>query len=174
MTGSTVSALDRFYRDHHTWLHGLLRRRLGCRDTAADLAHDAFLRLIVNPRRFTTHGEARAYLGRMARGLCVDYWRRREVERAWLETLANRADRVAPSEEHQAIIIETLVELDAMLRELPDKVARAFVMAQLYGLRYGIIAERLGVSERMVKKYMARAMAHCAMIQAELDRSQLP
>ncbi|MDZ7753581.1 MAG: sigma-70 family RNA polymerase sigma factor [Gammaproteobacteria bacterium] len=174
MPDCAIPFLDQLYRDHHGWLRSLLRRRLGCTETAADLAHDAFLRLLVRPRRFASHGEARAYLGRMAQGLCVDYWRRREVERAWQETLASRGDMVAPSEEHQAIILETLVELDAMLRDLPDNVARAFVMAQLHGLPYRTIAERLGVSERMVKKYIARAMAHCALIQAELELSRLP
>lgn len=34
------------YTDHHTWLHGWLRRKLGCSHRAADLAHDTFLRLL--------------------------------------------------------------------------------------------------------------------------------
>ncbi len=162
------------YREHHGWLHRLLQRRLGCAETAADLAHDAFLRLLLRPRRFASRGEARAYLGRMAKGLCVDHWRRLEVERAWLEALAARGEAVAPSPEHQSIIVETLFELDRMLRDLPEKVACAFVLAQLHELNYRTIAERLGVSERMVKKYMARAMAHCALIQAELDTARVP
>jgi len=36
-------------------------------------------------------------------------------------------------------------------------------MAQLDGLTYGAIAEHIGVSERMVKKYMAQAMLHCLL-----------
>jgi RNA polymerase sigma-70 factor (ECF subfamily) len=34
-------------------------------------------------------------------------------------------------------------------------------MSQLDGLTYIEIGQRLGVSDRMVKKYMARAMLHC-------------
>src|ERR1700756_5510846 len=37
------------YEDHHCWLQGWLRRRLGNAADAADLAHDAFLRLILKP-----------------------------------------------------------------------------------------------------------------------------
>lgn len=35
----TIHAL---YRDHHGWLHGWLRNRLGCTEQAADLAHDTY------------------------------------------------------------------------------------------------------------------------------------
>ncbi|WJN57561.1 hypothetical protein OH686_02360 [Pseudomonas sp. SO81] len=55
----------------------------------------------------------------------------------------------------------TLLQIDAMLRRLPGKVRDAFLMAQLDGLTYAQIAVKLGVSERMVKKYMAQAMLHC-------------
>jgi len=169
---SSSAAVQALYQDHHGWLRRLLRRRLGCTETAADLAQEAFLRLLQQPRELRSAGEARAYLSVMARGLCADYWRRREVEQAWLEVMAARGEALAPSPEHQAVIVETLCEVDAMLRALPEKVARAFVLSQLHGLRYRAIAEQLAVSERMVKKYMARAMVHCAAIQSELDASQ--
>ncbi|HAW37974.1 MAG TPA: RNA polymerase subunit sigma, partial [Pseudomonas sp.] len=35
------------------------------------------------------------------------------------------------------------------------------------GMTYAAIATELGVSERMVKKYMAQAMLHCLMLVAE-------
>ena len=42
--------LHALYRDHHGWLYGWLRRRLGNAADAADLAQDAFLRLLIRPR----------------------------------------------------------------------------------------------------------------------------
>jgi RNA polymerase sigma-70 factor (ECF subfamily) len=72
-----------------------------------------------------------------------------------------------PSSEDRAIVIETLCRVGAMLERLPEKVATAFVLSQLHGMRYGEIAARLGVSERMVKKYMARAMLSCVLLEAE-------
>ena len=170
MSGSapTDSVAD-LYDRHHGWLHQLLRRRLGCSETAADLAHDTFLRLLRRPRQFDSAEGARAYLSTVARGLCVDLWRRRGVEQAWLAVLAEQPQALAPSSEHQAIVIETLCEVDAMLRRLPEKVARAFLLAQLHGRTYREIALELEVSERMVKKYMARAMLHCALLEASFD-----
>ncbi len=148
-----------------------MRRRLGNAADAADLAHDTFFRLLTRSSipGFGSFVEARAYLRTIGGGLCVDLWRRREVEQAWSEALAALPEPAAPSPEHQAIVIETLLEIGRMLGRLSQKAARAFVMAQVDGVPYRDIAAELAVSERMVKKYIAQAMLQCALIEAGLD-----
>ncbi|OGB26586.1 MAG: RNA polymerase subunit sigma [Burkholderiales bacterium RIFCSPLOWO2_02_FULL_57_36] len=158
--------MHQLYSSHHGWLYALLRRRLGNAFDAADLAHDTFLRLLLKPLDFDSFGGARAYLSTVAKSLCIDLWRRREIERVWLDALAAQPEALAPSAEHRAVILETLFEVDAMLRRLPEKAANAFVMAQIHGMTYKEIAAELAVSERMVKKYMAQAMLNCAMHEA--------
>lgn len=162
--------LGLLYHDHHAWLRSWLLRRLGNAADAADLAHDAFLRILVKPKTFGSAPEARVYLRSMASGLCIDLWRHREVERAWLEALAARPEALEPSPEQRAIVIETLCEIGAMLSRLSEKAATAFMLAQVQGMAYKEIAAELGVSERMVKKYMAQAMLQCALIEARLDQ----
>ncbi|MBN3816446.1 sigma-70 family RNA polymerase sigma factor [Paraburkholderia sp. Se-20369] len=158
------------YRDHHGWLQGWLRRRLGDAVDAADLAHDAFLRLIVKPapKGFGSDVEARAYLRTMAQGMCIDLWRRRQVEQAWLDSLAAQPEPCEPSPEHRAIVIETLMEIGALISRLPDKARRAFIMAQIHELPTREIAGELAVSERMVQKYLAQAMLQLALVEAGL------
>ena len=56
-----------------------------------------------------------------------------------------------------------------MLTGLGSKVREAFLLSQLQGLRYSEIAERLGVSVSMVKKYMAKATEHCLLYALELE-----
>lgn len=168
MTFPSAPTLESLYSDHHGWLQGWLRRKLGNASDAADLAHDAFVRLLVKPREFDSFEGARAYLSTMGRGLVIDLWRRRELEQAWAAAVAARPEALAPSPEHLAIIMETLYEVAAMLEGLPRKAASSFVMAQVDGLTYREIALELGVSERMVKKYMAQAMLHCALLEAGL------
>ncbi|MFP1680583.1 sigma-70 family RNA polymerase sigma factor [Alloalcanivorax sp. C16-2] len=150
-------ALDALYRDHHRWLHNLLRSRSGCSETAADLAQDTFLRLLSRDQDPLGLTHPRAYLGRIARGLLANHWRRRDIEQAYLEALRQRPEALAPSPEEHHLVMETLYEVDAFLVSLPDKARRVFLMSRLDRLRYAEIGERLGISERMVKKYMARA-----------------
>lgn len=165
-SASIVSPLASLYTEHHGWLLSLLRRRLGNAADAADLAHDAFVRLLVKPREFSNGEGARAYLSVVAKGLCVDLWRRREVEQAWLEALARQPEALAVSAEEQAAALQALVEIDAMLRRLPARAAEAFVMAVVHGMTDAAIAAQLGVSDRMVRKYVAQAMVQCLSLQA--------
>jgi len=158
-------ALHALYSNHHGWLFKWLRRRLGDTADAADLAHDTFLRLLVKPaaRELDNLAETRVYLRTVANGLCVDLWRRRQVEQAWSDTLAVLRTDYEPSPEQRAIVIETLMQIACALSRLPEKAALAFVMAQIDGVRYRDIADELGVSERMVKKYVAQGMFRCAL-----------
>ena len=155
------------FSEHHRWLQKLLRRRLGNTSDAADLAQDVFLRLLLKPRHFDSLAGARAYLSAMAQGMCIDLWRRKELERIWLEALSVQPLAVTVSAEHCAIVLETLYQVDAMLRALPEKVRVAFMMSQIRGLTYAEIATELAVSDRMVKKYMAQAMLQCLILEVE-------
>ncbi|MFA5632185.1 MAG: sigma-70 family RNA polymerase sigma factor [Porticoccaceae bacterium] len=173
----TTTALDnrqdneQLYRRHHSWLHSWLCRRVGCRELAADLAHDTFLRLLTKPRHLDNIDSARSYLRTVANRLCIDMWRRKAVEQAWLEVLAARPEPLDLSPEDHAIIVETFCELDDMLRRLPEKVATAFVLSQMEGLTYKQIAEKIAVSERTVKTWMAKAMLECLLIEARFHEA---
>ena len=159
---------EHLYGSHHGWLYKWLHRRLGNAADAADLAQDAFLRVLTGKCRFDNDPQARVYLRTMASGMCVDLWRRRELEQAWLDTLAARPEPTAPSAEHQAMVLEALGEVDAMLRGLPPKAAQAFVMAVVCEATDAEVAAALGVSTRMVRKYVAQAMLRCMLLEARL------
>lgn len=141
----------------------------------ADLAHDVFLRLILKPapRGFDSFGEARGYLRAMARGMCINLWHRREIEQAWLDTLAARPEEYAPSAERQVIVLEALNEVGTMLLDLPTKAARAFLLTEACQMTQKEVADELGVSTRMVRKYIAQAMLKCMQLQARETAADL-
>jgi RNA polymerase sigma factor (sigma-70 family) len=135
-------SLETVYTRHSTWLRHWLKGRLQCSETAADLMQDTFMRLLNRPRVFGSDGDARGYLTTIAKGLCVDFWRRRQIEPAYLEALTHQSIPMEASPEHKAIVVETLFELDSMLCRLPTKVSNAFLLSQLKGLTYREIAEQ--------------------------------
>lgn len=155
--------LSGLYSDHNGWLQGWLRTRLGDREQAADIAQDTFVRLLVS-QRLPSVGQGRRFLVQIARHLVVDHWRRQRIERAYLESLAQLPAAEAPSPESRALIIESLLQIDAMLDAMPERVRTAFVLSQFEGLGYAQIAERLGVSVSSVQKYMLRAIAACYQV----------
>lgn len=168
LTSEQSAEFDRLYHGHHVWLQSWFCKKLGCTYQAADLAQDTFVRLLlkqVEQHQFTT---PRFYLLHIAKGLLIDHWRRRALEKSYVDALILQEADVAPSLEVQTILLETLMEIDAMLEKLPFKVRRAFLLAQIDGLTYKEIAETLAVSERMVKKYMATAMLQCLQYKRQL------
>ena len=160
---ASLQPIDSLYRDHHGWLRGWLRRRLGDRDRAADIAQDTFLRLLVT-RRMPEQGDGRRFLAQIARNLVIDQWRRQRIEQAYLDSLTAMPEPETPSLETRAMVIETLMQIDAMLDEMPAKVREAFLLSQFEGLTYPQIAERLDVSVSSVQKYMLRAIAACYQV----------
>ncbi|NCE93163.1 sigma-70 family RNA polymerase sigma factor [Pseudomonas sp. L13] len=148
------------YNDHHHWLTGWLRRKLGCPDNAADLAQDTFIR-VLSARDAPTLIEPRAFLTTVAKRVLFNFYRRQDLERAYLEALAQLPEQVAPSEEDRAIILQTLLELDQLLDGLPKQVKRAFLLAQLDGLTYAQIGAQLGISIATVKRHLTKAAMRC-------------
>lgn len=155
--------LQTLYRDHSGWLQAWLRRRLGSEWDAADLSQDAFLRLLRNPQVLGELQEPRAYLLTIGKRLLINLQRKRSLEQAYLEALAELPEACAPSPEQRWVLLETLQALDELLDGLPPAVRLAFLLSQLEGLTYREIAERLQVSERTIKRYMAQAYEHCLL-----------
>lgn len=158
------------YTENHGWLQAWLYARLGNSADAADLAQEVFLRLLQRPiTTLDNTAKARAYLKVMARNLATDMWRKRELEQAWLETLANRPQAYAPSAEQQVEILQALQEVDNMLRKLPARVSKAFLLSIVCGMTEREAAAEMGVSTRTVRKLATQAMLHCMELEMRLD-----
>ncbi|MCF5167802.1 sigma-70 family RNA polymerase sigma factor [Pseudomonas canadensis] len=164
---SHTAAVQNIYEQHHSWLHGWLKGRLHNACDAADVAHDTFVR-ILGGRHAAQIVEPRDYLATIARGLVIDRYRRHAIEQAYKQTLAERPEAIAISEEDKAIIIETLVAVDKALSALGERARRIFMLSQIEGLTYQQIADQLQVSLTTVKKHMIRALTECALIMASL------
>ncbi|WP_104005584.1 sigma-70 family RNA polymerase sigma factor [Marinobacterium lutimaris] len=170
------TTLSSFYQQHHGWLWAWLRQRLECSDTAADLAQDTFVRLLTcsTPPRFFTVAQARGYLCTTAKHLCLNLWRRQEIERAWLETLSASPEELHPSAEHQAAVMEALEEISLMLQALHPNTAKAFLLAVVCQMTDDAVGTELGISGRMVRKHVAKAMLICLQLQARFTARELP
>lgn len=148
------------YQSHHAWLSSWLRSRVGCHEHAADLAQDTFVR-VLRARQASPLKEPRAYLSAIARGLMIDQFRRRALERAYQESLAHLPEAEVPSEEHRLVILDTLERLDRALQALKPRVRQAFLLAQIDGLSLAQIAQQLDVSRATIERDLAKALGVC-------------
>ncbi|KIC83505.1 MULTISPECIES: sigma-70 family RNA polymerase sigma factor [Pseudomonas] len=157
------NAFFELYGTNHRWLRSWLYRRLQCPHDAADLAQDTFLRVMKAPQSVAIE-EPRAFLATVARRLLSNLLRRRALERAYLEELANLTEACAPSEEELALVHEALVQIDQVLHGLPRRVRHVFILSRLDGLPQPQIARQLGISIATVERDLRRAFLHCLSV----------
>lgn len=160
---SSSQSLQQVYLDNHGWLQQWLRRKTGCREQAADLAQDTFMRLL-SQRKVEELNQPRAYLSRVARSLMIDQFRRRLLEQAYLESLAALPEPIEISPQDRTIILETLLQIDQVLDRLGPRTREIFLLAQLDGLSHAAIGRQLNLSTNTVSKHFVRAMAHCLLL----------
>lgn len=149
---------------HRRELHAYLTRKLGNRDTAADLTQETFLRFAEHrsgsPAAVITH--ERSYLYRTAHNLAVDYLRqvRREKTGAVTDSELTAIPDESPSPERSASGRDELAVVRAAVLELPERTRQVFALARIEGLTYRQVAARLEISDSSVQKHLAKATKH--------------
>ncbi|MEN4918914.1 sigma-70 family RNA polymerase sigma factor [Achromobacter spanius] len=150
-------AVEKYYGE----LLRFLNRTLGNSHDAADVAHDACVRVLGRSPESVVE-QPRAFLFKTAINLSVDLHRRRT--RRECEPLHDDiASDGALTPDEDLYRKQQLELVHAALHSLPEACRTAFLLRQVEGLSHRCIAERLGTSTDMVKKHIARAMKHCRL-----------
>lgn len=151
-------------------MEALVRRRVGCRATAADLVQDLFVRFWRRP--LVQVEELSTYLLRCAGNIAIDHLRsegaRSRVNEGMMEDV-----RDSDIDEPQAALQagNDLRHVEAALRDLPERTRQIFLLNRIHGRKYGEIARVMGVSQSAVEKHMMRALQAC---KASLEHGTSP
>lgn len=146
------------YEANYSWFTSWLRARVGCSHEAADVLQDTFLRLLCSSsqNKDSPIQNPRPFLVTVAKRVIVDKFRRRQLEIAFNEMMLHRAEFHEVSAEERHMMLEVLLQLEAVLDGLGERAKSAFLMSQVEGLKYAEIAKRLGVTVSSVTKYVAK------------------
>lgn len=157
------------YSEHHAWVLGWLRKKLGCAHNAADVAQDTFLRILSSRDALLLASQSRGYIATTARNLLIDRARRQRLEKAYLEELALLAleHPGAPSAERIWETLDALEQICALLEGLDTKPRQAFLLHYLEGQPQARVAEQLGISVRMVQKHLVQVLLHCQKVRQQ-------
>jgi len=163
--GSDARAVEveRLFRDHNESLLRFLTLRLHSRQEAREVAQEAYVRLL-QLERTDVSGFLRAYLFRIAGNLAIDRLRRRATElRAHEAELFPGLSEGPPEPEALAMESERVEKIRGFLHELPDPVRDAFLMFRTEEMDQVSIARHLGVTDRMVRNHITRALMYCRL-----------
>jgi RNA polymerase sigma-70 factor (ECF subfamily) len=176
----SAAAVSQLFRDHNRALVAYLTARLRSEQEAQEVAQEAYVRLL-QLQEPGTASLFRAYLFKIATNLAIDRLRRQNVRQRVeqsesLEEL-NPSSDVADDPARQLLASERAEELLRYVKELPAKCRRALQMHRIDGLTQQEVAKRLGLSERMVRRYVTYAMVYCRLrlegIPADAARQQV-
>jgi RNA polymerase sigma-70 factor (ECF subfamily) len=163
--GDFHAKLEHLFRKQNRALVGMLYMRLGDRESAQDVAQEAYERLFRREReetlavlRAATLGHLRNYLFRSALNLASNHHRNRRVREDG--PASYRLEEDAPSAESVCIEEEERSRLERALEELPRQCRTAFTLLELQGRSAAEAAELMGVKRNTVYQLMRRAYEH--------------
>ncbi|MCH7313131.1 sigma-70 family RNA polymerase sigma factor [Acinetobacter sp. ANC 3882] len=154
--------VNTLYRQHHSWLYQWLKRRLNHSEDAADLAHDTFIRILKRKDQLY-FDQPRALLTTVAKGILINWYQRKSIEKAYLEALSRpEYDEISPEQKISAI--ESLCLINQLLNQMPERQQQVFIWSQLEGLTQQEIANRLNISTRTVMRDLVAVLTQCLAI----------
>lgn len=155
-----AALVERLFREHNEALLRFLMARLRSHQDAREVAQEAYVRLLSldEPGAISY---LRAFLFRTAANLATDRQRRAaaHLRATDLPLFHEFADVRTP--ERRAADRQTVQRLERLIGAMPAKCRQAFILYQFEGLEFATIAGRMSISERMVRKYVVRALLHC-------------
>ena len=154
--------IERLFSAHGSALQAFFRRRIRARPEAPDLTQEVYLRMLRVDESEVIHNPE-GYLYSVASNLVKERAvldRRSSVATSGDAQLENLFSELPSSEE----LIDADVRarrLREVLLQLTPKCRAALVMQYRHEMSYQQIAEQLGISTNMVKKYLAQGLALC-------------
>jgi RNA polymerase sigma factor (sigma-70 family) len=167
--GPSTNPIERLFREHNDSLLRFLRTRLRSDADAREAAQEAYVRLLQLDQA-DQPSFLRAYLFKIAANVATDMLRRRSVRARQTPT-----DESGPSDFiDQEEVLDARQQMQLVqeaIDELPPRCRQAFLLKRDDEMATLQIGEQLGVSDRMVRIYLTRAIEH---IQHALERQERP
>ncbi len=152
--------IERLFREHNDSLVRFVLARLHSEAEAHEIVQEAYVRLLKLDEPDAV-SYLRAFMYRTAANLVQDRLKQRQRRSELRQLLV--FDNPEPSAD-----VELTVDADDALKvirqaigEMPPKCRTAFLLHRVHEVPVAEVAERMNLSVRMVRLYIARALAHC-------------
>ena len=158
---SQPAELEDIYLQYHEELCRAVIKKFSLSHTEAeDVVQTAFIRYtessapVLNPR---------AYLYKTCSNIAIDQIRRRDVRNSYARNVAEMefesVEELGPQRQLEAR--QRLGIISRALWAMPGKRRKLLMMSRFDGLSYAEIARRVNLSETVVRKHIAKALAGC-------------
>lgn len=146
-------AFGEILRRHQDAVYAFARRMVSDPQEAEDVAQETFLRLFRASGRFRPEASLRAYLLRIAKNICIDYYRKKRPE--LMDELPDTAAPETPQDLLEGAI--AMDHLEKAIARLPVNQRTALLLRHTEQLSYNRIAEVMDLSVGAVESLLVRA-----------------
>lgn len=165
--------IDHLYVTHQQTLISILRRIVGCHQTAEDLAQEAYLK-VSRAAKNRSIDYPQPFLYQTAKNLALDYLRKQKVRDRNLEdqvgdVVCNQITDNAPTPDRETESSQELEELMKILAQQPERRRKMLILNKVYGWKHAEIAKHFGVSKSAVEKNIRIVLAHCLAVKSAID-----
>lgn len=167
-----VEVFDATLAEHRGELLQYMCRRVRDRELAADLAQETLARMM----KYRNAGDVqdlKLMLFRIANNLVFEHYRVRQRHHAGDHVSLDDIGPLKAREPSVESIVDTRQAIDILLKrtitELPTKCRLAFMLSRFDGLSYPQIAERMGITVKMVEKHITKALRACRAAVGDRD-----
>jgi RNA polymerase sigma factor (sigma-70 family) len=161
--GKKGTLVERLFAERGSALQGFLNRRVHRQPDAADLAQEVYLRMLRIPD-IDAIRNPESYLFTVAANLAKEHAHRGyedrhafDIQDPLIEDQLAAPPSVGGDLDHE----QRVERLREVLDQLPPKCRAAVVLQYWHQRSYQEIAQELGVSTHMVKKYLRQGLLHC-------------
>jgi RNA polymerase sigma factor (sigma-70 family) len=170
MTDSMPTLIEQLFKEHYRTIYSFFMGRTGSAADSAELAQEVYLRML-RIQDYESIREPEHYLLTVAKNLLWEHLAAARQRRGSVKAEdPNCQDELAvlPAFGVQLDSEKRQQRLRQVLSELPAKAQAAMALHYWRGQSYEEVAQQLGVSTHMVKKYVSQSLAHCRRRMARL------
>lgn len=156
---NSVATFTNLYQRHFGELRAFILRRVGCRELAAELTNETFMR-ILDCKSPDPIQNQRAFLYRIAGNLAIDHYRSRREQTECIDDLGESEHPATDLHDPARVLCgrQALERLRLAIEALPPQCRRAFILFKFEGLSYIEIAAEFDVTKNAVEKLLIRAL----------------
>ncbi|KAI9433782.1 hypothetical protein F5148DRAFT_1295352 [Russula earlei] len=149
-------ALEAIYFRYADFLFRFALKRLDCKETAADMIQELFLKLWTRRNALSVQGNLQAYLTVCLRNMVIDHYSHEQVKNKY-HTIAARQE----ADNHTADLInynDTRHRLQTGMDSLPGKMKQIFYLNKMEDYSIDEIADKFNLSRQTVKNQLGAAL----------------
>lgn len=157
-----VLSVPETIRRHHDSLIRFLRQRLRVKEDAADIAQEAYIRMMQYEGSQKIQSPS-SMLFRIAINVANDLGRSEQARRVSDQLSIDGLELAShePSADREIAAQQDLDILYGTIEQLPPKCRQVFLLSRVERMTYPQIAVHCGISVKMVEKHISHALAIC-------------